>query len=91
MSDPQPNLEEILEELREALEAADDLDDEARDRLRNAAREIQQTVGVEREGADDDQSMLDRLNEAIESLEAKHPNLTAIVGRVADALSDLGI
>ncbi len=88
MSDPQPTLNEILEELHEALEASDDLGDEAREKLRSAAREIQQTIGDE---TAEPQSPLDRLNEAIESFEGKHPKLTAIVGRIADALSDLGI
>ena len=91
MSDPRTSLNEILDELHEALEASDDLGEEAREQLRSAAREIQQTIGVDGSSSDAKQSLGDRLNEAIESFEGKHPKLTGIVGRIADALSDMGI
>ncbi len=91
MPDPQTSLNEILNELHQALEASDDLGDGARERLRDAAREIQQAIGDEASPSDSPQPLVDRLNEAIESFEGKHPKLTGIVGRIADALSDMGI
>ena len=90
MPDPRTALNEILNELHDALEASDDLGEEAREQLRSAAREIQQTIGDDGSGSDAQQSLRDRLNEAIESFEGKHPKLTGIVGRIADALSDMG-
>ena len=91
MTDPRTSLNEILNELREALEASDDLGDEAREQLRSTAREIQQAIGDDASNVDAPQSLGDRLNEALESFEGKHPKITGIVGRIADALSDMGI
>jgi len=91
MPDPRTSLNEILDELHEALEASDDLGEEVREQLRSAAREIQQTIGDDGSGAGAPQSLGDRLNDALESFEGKHPKLTGIVGRIADALSDMGI
>jgi hypothetical protein len=36
-------------------------------------------------------SLLERLNEATQHFKESHPTLTAMVGRVADSLSNLGI
>ncbi|MBW2383712.1 MAG: DUF4404 family protein, partial [Deltaproteobacteria bacterium] len=36
-------------------------------------------------------SLSDQLSQALERFEESHPQLTAIVGRVADALADIGI
>lgn len=90
----QESLKETLAELRaelRQLEASgvegDALPEDARDALRDAAREIEQAL--EGDGADD--SLSARLQEAIERFEGSHPTLTGIVGRVVDALSDLGI
>jgi len=86
-----PSLDQILAELHEALEASgDDLDSEVRDELRQAAAEIQAALGSpdERELSD---SLAQRLRGGLERFEETHPRLTAIVGRIADALSDLGI
>jgi len=89
MSDPRTSLNEILDELHDALEAADDLGDEARNRLRGTAREIREAVGDV--PSESPHSFRERLNEAIESFEGDYPRLTVIVGRIADALSDMGI
>jgi hypothetical protein len=91
MPDPRTSLNEILDELHEALESSEDLGDEAREQLRDAAREIQRAIGDDAPVSDAPQSLGDRLNEALESFEGKHPKLTGIVGRIADALSDMGI
>jgi len=36
-------------------------------------------------------SLSDQLSQALERFEESHPQLTSIVGRVADALADIGI
>jgi hypothetical protein len=90
MSD-HPSLDQILAELHEALEASgEDLDPEVREELRQAAVEIEAALGSpgERELSD---SLADSLRAGLERFEESHPRLTAIVGRIADALSDLGI
>jgi hypothetical protein len=91
MPDPHTSLNEILNELHETLEASDDLGDEAREQLRDAVRDIRHAIGEDADGSGAPPSLADRLNEAIESFEGKHPKLTGIVGRIADTLSDMGI
>jgi Domain of unknown function (DUF4404) len=99
-------LAELHEELRllEAQRARGEgveLPADARDSLREAAREIERALGAlqergnggagEARGAEDADSLRRRLQEAIGRFEESHPTLTAVVGRVIDALSDLGI
>jgi hypothetical protein len=86
---PTRPLQEVLNELQEALEATADLDAGLRDELRATASEINQALDS------DEESVLGqlgaRLQAALERFEGQHPQLTGIVGRVADALADLGI
>ena len=89
MSESRPPLSQILEELHEALDASGDLADDAREELRSAAADIQETL--DRAGDDASGSLRRRLNAALESFEESHPRLTEVVGRMADALSDMGI
>ncbi len=90
MSDPRSSVTEILAELHEVLEASGDLAENVRDELREAAEEIRQALDPsdEREMS---VSLRDRLSGALENFEESHPRLTGIVGRIADALSDMGI
>ena len=91
MSDPRSELSEILTELHEALEASgDDLANETRAELRETADEIRRALDPTEE-TELSVSLRERLSSALDSFEESHPRLTAAVGRVADALSDLGI
>ncbi len=90
MSDPHTPISEILAELHEALEVSADLNEDLRADLRDAATEIQQAL--DQPGPDMvPASLRDRLSASLDRFEGSHPRLTAIVGRIADALSDLGI
>jgi len=82
-------LSEILDELHAALEEAPEIGDEGRVRLEKAAGEIREVL--ERPDAEPSESLRDQLSAAVERFEVSHPQLTQIVGRIADALSDLGI
>jgi ABC-type transporter Mla subunit MlaD len=86
---PTRPLQEVLSELQEALEATADLDEGLRDELRATASEINQALDSQEEGVLG--QLGGRLQAALERVEGQHPQLTGIVGRVADALSDLGI
>ena len=91
MPDPHSSLTEILTELHDALEASgDDLAEEVRAELRETAEEIRQALDPS-EDAELSVSLQNRLTSVLESFEESHPRLTQAVGRVADALSDLGI
>jgi len=90
MENPRPSLNELVEELRDALDAPDDLDEELRVELRNAAKEILEALDPDHE-RQLSRSLGDRLTQSIERFEKGYPRLTEIIGRVADALSDMGI
>ena len=61
-------------------------------RLTAVLEEIRAAVeDSEDEGSGEHESLLERLNEATRHFEESHPTLTAMVGRVAESLSNLGI
>jgi len=90
MSDPGSSLKEIIDELREALDAPDDLDEDLRAELRSTAEEILEALDPEHE-RELSSSLRDRLTNSLERFEESYPRLTETIGRLADALSDLGI
>jgi ABC-type transporter Mla subunit MlaD len=90
MSDSGPSLNETIDELREALEAPDDLDEELRAELRSAAEEILEALDPDHERQLSG-SLRERLTNTLERFEKSHPKITETVGRLADALSDMGI
>ncbi len=90
MSDSGPSLNETIDELREALEAPDDLDEDLRAELRGAAEEILEALDPDHE-RELSGSLRDRLTNTLERFEKSHPKITETIGRLADALSDMGI
>ena len=85
-------LREHLEQLHAELERTESVDAEARELLGDVLRDI--GTLLERTGeapAASHQSLVDRLAETTRRFEESHPTLAAMVGRVADTLSNLGI
>lgn len=82
-------LRKDLRRLHEELARSDSIGPEARERLAAIARDIESRLEAEEDS--DEESLGDRLRSAAEHFEESHPNLTAAVGRVADALAALGI
>ncbi len=92
------NIEELrdtLAQLHEQLESGDPAQGETRDLLQEALGEIQGALDRagtgEQPSSDDDLTLRDRLSRMTEDFEEEHPKLAAAIGRVADALSNLGI
>jgi len=87
-------LEEIVAELHQALEGAGNIGQESRQSLESAVAEIREALrepDAERAVEGIAGPLRQRLSHAVERFEGSHPRLTALVGRVADALSELGI
>ena len=85
-------LREHLERLHTELEETDSVDDEARRLLVEVMRDIRAVLDrSDGEPASSNPSLADRLAEATQRFEESHPTLAAMVGRVADTLSNLGI
>ena len=85
-------LRERLAELHDELEATRSVDDGARQALESVMRDIQKLL--EQSGEDPaptNPSLSERLDEATRHFETTHPTLAATMGRVIDALTNLGI
>jgi ABC-type transporter Mla subunit MlaD len=88
---PRRKLRETLEELEHELERAEAIDDRAREQLDHVVREVGELLDRTQEASEDQQSLLDRLAQATRDFEKSHPALAETVGRLAAALSNLGI
>jgi uncharacterized membrane protein YccC len=89
---PETRLRTTLEELQRTLEEPDAVDAESRQLLGELVEDIQAVLArAPEEREDADHSLLDRLAEMARRFEKSHHALTAAVGRVANALSNLGI
>lgn len=81
-----------LKELHEQLRRAESLSDSDRDLAKHLQNDIEKLLANPATGsALEHQSLLDGLHEATERFEVSHPELTALIGRVIDALSAMGI
>lgn len=89
---PKEQLRHRIQELVEELEQSDAVDADARERLTGLLDEIQTALEGAGEASDDgDETLVDRLNDVTRQFEESHPTLTAMVGRIAESLSNLGI
>ena len=94
MSERNQALQRTLAALREQLETATEVDQAARSELETAMDHLQQQLdGSGEDGASLDihPSFVERLSRAADQFEGSHPRLTGALGRVLNALSDLGI
>jgi len=90
---------ELLQQLHAELAEADDLDAEISAQLRATSTEIRDALEREEPGElatsnsieEEPSTVIDQLRDAAERFEDSHPTLTNTVGRIADALAQLGI
>jgi hypothetical protein len=90
MEEPKQNLQDALRDLHGALETAQDLDESDRTELNSAIDEIRAALGDGEPGSESD-TLRGRLRAAVERFEDRHPELTKVIGSVADSLSEMGI
>ena len=88
---PKQRLREDLARLKAELESSPDVDPEARELVAEISRDVEALLARSEGSSDEQESLVDRLRSAADSFEESHPSLTAAVGRIADALSALGI
>jgi len=88
---PKTRLRETLEELERELESSEAVDERSRERLAHVLGEVRELLHEDVELREEHRSLLDRLREATREFEEEHPALAETVGRVATALSNLGI
>ena len=83
------NLREKLAELHAELAKTESVDERSREALEHLLRDIQALL--EESGERQHASLSERISQATRDFEESHPTLSATLGRVADALSNLGI
>ncbi len=83
------NLRATLEQLHAELAKTESVDVRSREALESLLQEIQELL--EQSGAPPHPSLKERLSQARRDFQESHPTLSATLGRVADALSNLGI
>jgi ElaB/YqjD/DUF883 family membrane-anchored ribosome-binding protein len=85
-------LNQRIQDLLDELEQVETADPAARKHLTSVLHDIRSMIaGAGDEAPAENDSLRERLNEATRHFEESHPTLTAMVGRVADSLSNLGI
>lgn len=82
------SLDQMIEDLHAELVVASQLHPEKKAQLQKAIAEIQQLIANQQTVPT---SITQRLRELTQELELTHPRLTYVVGRVADALAQMGI
>jgi len=82
-------VELLLKQLHEELSTAGPLDEATAEKLRSTVDEIEETL--EQSDLGKSQALVQRIREAIYHLPESHPAIKSTVGRIADALSQMGI
>ena len=88
---PRTRLRQTLEELEQELERTGPIDDRSRELLDHVVGEVRELLERTEEPEEEQRSLRDRLSEATEAFETDHPALAETLGRLATALSNLGI
>lgn len=81
-------LRDLLEQLHSELERTDSVDDKGREMLSHLNTDIQKFLDPAEE---DDESLLERLQDAIDHFEVEHPAITAALSQMLNTLSNAGI
>lgn len=91
---PRDQLRESIRHLREELSSGEPLSGDERQRLESVLGEVSTMLATD-ESDEAEESWtgldLDDLSSLVDRFEDTHPNLSVVLGRIADALSRLGI
>lgn len=90
MAESTQKLHDAIRDLHQVLETTENLTDEDRAELESAIGEIREVLG-DSETASPPDTLRGRLTAAVERFEDRYPELTKVIGRVADSLSEMGI
>ena len=89
---PRDSLRKAITHLRGELASGEPLSAEERSRLDRVLTEVAGIIDTESdESARDGETVVDELRDFTERFEESHPELALIMGRIMDALSQLGI
>lgn len=88
---PRNQLRASVTHLQEELSAGEPLSPEDRARLESVLGEVSEFLASEGTEASGSESTFAELPTLVERFETTHPKLAAVLGRIADSLSQLGI
>jgi hypothetical protein len=81
-------LRELLDQLHNELEHTDSVDEKGREMLSHLNKDIQRFIDPAEE---DDETIFERIQDAIDHFEVDHPNITAALSQMLNTLSNAGI
>ncbi len=89
------DLNEHLTKLRAELDEGPELDEDSREKIAALVQDIQRVLDRQAreddEDPNDDDTLGERLQDAVLHFEAAHPQISQFIGRLADGLSQMGI
>ena len=89
---PSEQLRAELAQLHSLLQHTHEIDDSTRQSLTQLAEDIQRVLQAPADGTDQGNTDLrQRIDDVVLDFETKHPQLTQILSRVTDLLSNMGI
>lgn len=89
---PDENLRKLLEQLHDELERAESMDEKGDELLRHLNADIKNLLKRSGKGkGPPDESVLERLEDAIDHFEVTHPTLTTMLSEIMTILSNAGI
>jgi hypothetical protein len=89
---PDENLRKLLEQLHDELERAESMDEKGDELLRHLNADIKDLLKRSGKGkGPPDESVIERLEDAIDHFEVSHPTLTRMLSEMMTILSNAGI
>jgi hypothetical protein len=89
---PDENLRKLLEQLHDELERVESMDEKGDELLRHLNADIENLLKRSGKGkGPPDESVLERLEDAIDHFEVTHPTLTTLLSEMMTILSNAGI
>jgi len=89
---PDENLRKLLEQLHDELERAESMDEKGDELLRHLNADIENLLKRSGKGkGPPDESVIERLEDAIDHFEVTHPTLTRMLSEMMTILSNAGI
>jgi len=88
---PRNQLRDSISHLQEELSTGDPLSAEDREQLESVLGEVSGILETGESDSSPSEGAFDNLPTLVERFETTHPSLAAVLGRIADSLSQLGI
>jgi len=86
----QQKLRELLDTLHQELEQVESIDETTEVVLSNLRADMQRLLAVKAGAVHEDESLVERMNEALDHFETDHPKLSLTIQHILDSLAKMG-